>query len=528
MSSNSLGVNVAVTGRLPKRIVIVGNNESTWMAAACLSMQTRQLGCRITVVAAGPPVSEFVGESSTPSLLGLLSNLRIDEHDMMRMTEGTYRLATQFSDWVQNERDFWVPVAPLNGRQDAAAIFPDWFSERNQGRLLRPFHSYSLHWGAALAGKGPYGFSGPSQISRTGAYSFHLDGARFAGWLRSVALAHETEEVSGEIASINTNGRGGIAQLKLATGAIVASDFFFDCTGSESRLMRGALKDEFKCSDDFPSCDRTISVSLPGRRSVPPFTRITGLDAGYAWQSPLSKTVNAGYAFSTQFADDDTAWAQLQNLLSMDGLLSSNAGGQTENLVPEFASHRLGRQTHFWRDNVLALGTAAGVLDPLLSASRHLTQLSIESFIELFPERQANRTAVNYFNERMTRAFDELQEFAQLHYLLSKRTDTEFWNATKTTAAKWLNQKLALYAASGSVGPLAPEAVGQSSYWSLLAGCGRLPAKPTLLSRAADPASVQQSLRDILKSNEAALKDLPLHEELLDWIHMDGGMLKSA
>jgi tryptophan halogenase len=177
---------------------------------------------------------------------------------------------------------------------------------------------------------------------------------------------------------------------------------------------------------------------------------------------------------------------------------------------------------------VLALGTAAGILDPLISASRHLTQLAIESFIELFPERQANRTAVNYFNERITRAFDELQEFAQLHYVLSKRTDTDFWKATKSSTSASLDQKVALYAASGSVGTLAPEAVGQSSYWSLLAGCGRLPAKPTLLSKAADPASVQQSLRDILKSNELALKDLPLHEELLDWIHMDGGMLKSA
>jgi tryptophan halogenase len=527
MSSNSLGVNVAVTGRLPKRIVIVGNNESAWMAAACLSMQIRQLGCRITVVADGPPVSEFVGESSTPSLHGLLSNLRIDEHEMMRMTEGTYRLATQFSDWVQNERDFWTPVAPLNGRQDAAAIFPDWFSERSQGRLLRPFHSYSLHWGAALAGKGPYGFSGPSQISKTGAYSFHLNGAHFAAWLRSVALAHETEEISGEISSINTNGRGGIAQVKLATGAIVASDFFIDCTGSESRLMRGTLKDEFH-GNDFPSCDRTISVQLPGRRQVSPFTRVTGLAAGYAWQSPLARTVNAGYAFSTQFADDDSALGQLQNLLSMDGLLPKSADSESLQLRPEFVSRQLGRQTHFWRDNVLALGTAAGVLDPLISASRHLTQLAIESFIELFPERQANRTAVNYFNERITRAFDELQEFAQLHYVLSKRTDTDFWKATKSSTSASLDQKVALYAASGSVGTLAPEAVGQSSYWSLLAGCGRLPAKPTLLSKAADPASVQQSLRDILKSNELALKDLPLHEELLDWIHMDGGMLKSA
>jgi hypothetical protein len=40
---------------------------------------------------------------------------------------------------------------------------------------------------------------------------------------------------------------------------------------------------------------------------------------------------------------------------------------------------------------------------------------------------------------------------------------------------------------------------------------------------------IQSALRALLKSNESALKDLPLHEELLDWIHMgQGGLQKSA
>jgi len=79
------------------------------------------------------------------------------------------------------------------------------------------------------------------------------------------------------------------------------------------------------------------------------------------------------------------------------------------------------------------------------------------------------------------------------------------------------------------MGPLAPEAFGQSSYRYLLAGCGRLPTQPTAYARSADPAMIQQTLRSILKANESALKDLPLHEELLDWIHTgQNGLQKSA
>ena len=67
----------SVTGRLPRRIIIVGNNESAWMAAALLAAQSTPLECRVTVLANGPVQSEFPGEASLPSLRGLLTNLRI-------------------------------------------------------------------------------------------------------------------------------------------------------------------------------------------------------------------------------------------------------------------------------------------------------------------------------------------------------------------------------------------------------------------------------------------------------------------
>ncbi len=131
----------AIAGRLPKRIVILGNNESAWMAAACLGRQVTKLGCRISILPCGEPRAEFSGQASLPSLRGLLGNLQIDEHEMMRETQATYQLATQFSDWVQLERDFWKPFAPSE-RAANVSLFDAWFAERSAGRLLRPFHSY--------------------------------------------------------------------------------------------------------------------------------------------------------------------------------------------------------------------------------------------------------------------------------------------------------------------------------------------------------------------------------------------------
>ncbi|MFO0999995.1 MAG: tryptophan 7-halogenase [Planctomycetaceae bacterium] len=504
----------SVSGRLPRRIIIVGNNESAWMAAALLSAHSTPLEFRVTILANGPVQSEFPGEASLPSLRGLLANLRIDEHEMMRQCQGTYCLATQFSDWVQSERDFWKPFASEPSRPTALSLFEGWHVERSRGRLLRPFHSYSLHWAAALAGKSPYGFSGPSPISQSGAYAFHVDGELFAGWLRSVALRSGTEEIAGEIQQVAKNGRGGIAQIKLTDGTTLTGDFFVDCTGSDSRLMRLSLNDQFIHWNDRLLPDRMLLARLPGRRQIPPYTRITGLPAGWSWQIPLAYSVESGYLFQSALVSDDEAREQFQSLLKLDGITPD------EQLETSIGTCVSGRQTSFWRDNVLALGTSACRLDPLTSAGRHLSQLGLELFLELFPDRSCNRTLPEYYNQRMRLATDEIRDVTQLHYLLSKRKDSDFWNtAAATPVSPELTQRLALYEAVGHVGHLTPEALPESGYQYLLTGCGRLPATPTLQAKAADPNQIQQGLRDLLKFNETTLKNLPLHEELLDWIH---------
>lgn len=504
----------SVTGRLPRRIIIVGKNESAWMAAALLAAHAAPLECRVTVLVNGPVQSEFPGEASLPSLRGLLANLRIDEHEMMRQCQATYCLAAQFSDWVQSERDFWKPFSSEPGRPTALSLFEGWHVERSRGRLLRPFHSYSLHWGAALAGKSPYGFSGPSPISQSGAYAFHVDGQLFAGWLRRAALNAGAEEVSGEIQQVAKNGRGGIAQIKLQNGTTLAGDFFVDCTGPESRLMRTTLNDPFISWSDRLLTDRMICVRLPGRRQIPPYARITGLPAGWSWQMPLANCVESGYLFQSSLVSDMDAQEHLQSVLKLDGIKPED---QLENSTQPFVS---GRQTSFWRDNLLTLGTSACRLDPLASAGRHLTQLGLELFLELFPDRSCSRTLSEYYNERMRLAADEIRDATQLHYLLSKRKDSDFWcNASATPVSPELSQRLELYEAAGHIGHLTPEALPEAGYLYLLTGCGRLPASPTLQARAADPNQIQQGLRDLLKFNEAMLKNLPLHEELLDWIH---------
>ena len=503
------------TIRLPKRVVILGADVTAWMAAALLGRHFQRLGCRITVVSGGESSVPFRALSSLPSLVGLIRNLGVDEHEMMRDTRATYKLATQLSDWVQPERDSWLPFGFDRVRIEGLSLFDAWFAERSQGRLLRPFHSYSLHWAAALAGKSPHAFAGESPFATSGQYGLHVDTIAFTGWLRTVALKFGVEEICGDITKVFPNGRGGIAQVRLQDSVAVPGNLFLDCrTATDTQNKTAAIPDD--STDTVEPCDRLVSFRVPGIRQVPPYTQVIGQASGWAWRIPLAEEVDCGYLFSSKSLSDDQALQQLR-----DVCLTSTSQDEAEQVDPYFADfHPVAGRDVFWKDNVVTLGMAASYLEPLAMTNLHLWQVGVELLMELFPERSGSRASREEYNRRMQTVIREARDFTQLHYALSQRDDTTFWQtAGGLTLSDELQHRLAVYDASGATVAVSAESVPELQYQYLLAGCGRLPQRAAIKAASMPPARIQQVLRELVKTNETILKDLPLHEELLDWIH---------
>lgn len=499
---------------LPRRIVVVGGGAAGWMAAVLLARCLKQAGTVVTVIE--PPAERGlgVGEATIPSILRLLDNLQADEAEMMRACSATYKLGIQFADWVRLERDSWHPFGVCGARIDGRDLFPYWHAERSQGRLLRPYHSYSVHWAAALAGKGPHA-EGGSPIAHTRSYAFHMDAVAFATFLRKRAIAEGVEPLEGTVASVDLDARGDIAEVRLADGRGVAGDLFIDCTGFRAQLIGETLRDPFISWNDRLLCDRAVATRIPAARQVASFTRATALSSGWHWTIPLTSRTGVGYVYSSRHVDDEQAWDELRQAVAHE-----NGGDADEPIAPLFLRLRVGRQTSFWKGNVIAIGLAAGFIEPLESTGLHLAQVAIELLLELLPDRRAPDLLRAVYNQRMTRIFDEVRDFVQLHYLASGRRDTPFWQeASGAAASDSLRRRLDAYDECGWLEDLLPEAFPDTSWFHILAGAGRLPRRPAPLTFAAPPGHVQGVLAAILRQNEQAVQRLESHRDLLDRIH---------
>jgi len=183
---------------------------------------------------------------------------------------------------------------------------------------------------------------------------------------------------------------------------------------------------------------------------------------------------------------------------------------------------RVGRLKEFWKGNVIALGLASGFIEPLESTGIHLTQVAIETLLEFLPDRLSNDTIKKVYNHRMASLYDEVKDFVQLHYWLSKREEAFWRDAREAPLSSALVERLELYEDCGWIDGLRSDGFQETSYYHILSGSGRLPRRPSALSLATDPNRTQEVLQQILQQNESMLAQLPLHREMLDWVHTAG------
>lgn len=499
---------------LPKRIVIVGGGATGWMAAVLLGRCFSSLGVKVTVIEPPGKRGIGVGEATIPSILRLLDNLGVEEKEFMVACDATYKLGIQFSDWLQVDRDYWHPFGVCGARIDGKDLFHYWFAERSQKRVLRPYHSYSLHWGACLASKSPHLFGGLSPITQTRSYAFHMDAVRLADWLQSNATEkYGVEHLTDTVEGFSPNGRGGIAQLRLASGRSIPAELFLDCTGFQSQLIQQFLGVEFMDWSSELLCDRAVAIRTAASRSPSPYTRATALEAGWYWSIPLCSRMGLGYVYSSKHIDDERALQQLTSTTVSAG------HPPLENSEPLFLKLRVGRLKEFWKGNVIALGLASGFIEPLESTGIHLTQVAIELLLDYLPDRRSNESLKAVYNQRMGSLYDEVKDFVQLHYLLSKREEPFWRDARQAPLSAPLTARLELYDECGWIDGLKSDGFQETSYYHILTGNGRLPRRPASLSLANDPNRTQEVLQQILQQNESMLAQLPAHREMLDWVH---------
>jgi len=299
--------------------------------------------------------------------------------------------------------------------------------------------------------------------------AYHIPNKNFIDYLHRKVKQLGADVIDGEIVEVNRHDSGDVKSLQLKDGREIEGDFFVDCTGFESLLLKKTMGAKFVSFGDALLCDAAVVGSWKRPEddaNIHPYTTAETMDHGWCWRIDFLDIVTRGYVFSTAHCSPDDAMRELKE---------KNPALGDDLRVIRFPS---GRYDRFWIGNVAGVGNASGFVEPLEATALHLIAAQCWALVAAIRDgdRHPSEAIKAIENRHYAESWDDVRDFLALHYRFNRKLDTPFWqHCREKIPLGGAEELVAAYAETGPALPLGglipPASIfGYIGYINLLVG----------------------------------------------------------
>lgn len=528
-----------------KTVVVVGGGNAGWLTAGRIAAEHRlalqqqsqqpphnqtQQALRVILIEAPgiPPIG--VGEGTWPTMRSTLLALGIRETDFINACEVSFKQGAKFARWVDGSaEDFYYHplVLPQGfGKTDMAGFWQHG-SQQQPGQQQGKGWDWSsfandLSYQPAVceASKAPKTIRHPEYAALAN-YAYHLDSGKFGVFLQKHCIEQlGVEHIVDTVVAVHSQPCGDIAGVETQQHGVIHGDLFIDCSGFSALLIGKHYQVPFVSCRDVLFIDRALAVQVPydsPDAEIASHTISTAQDAGWIWDIGLQHRRGVGYVYASRYCSDDEAHATLRRYV----------GPALDQLQVRPIHINSGHRAHFWHRNCVAVGLAAGFLEPLEASALVLVELSAQFIAAQLPaNRQVMDIVARRFNDTFLYRWQRIIDFLKLHYMLTRRPEP-FWqdNCKADTIPASLQDLLLLWQhrAPGDLDFTSNnEVFPAASYQYVLYGMGFRGQPPARAYAPADWELALSQLEHNRKLTAQALATLPSHRELLNKIRQFG------
>jgi tryptophan halogenase len=493
-----------VTDRRISSVAIVGGGTAGWMAAAGLAKSLAGMQVRIRLIESRQIGPIGVGEATIPPIMDFIRQLGIDENELVREIKATFKLGIGYRDWTRIGHSYFHPFGPTGSGLGAVSFPAYWLKMYLEGKATR-LEDYSIQAVAAEQGRFARPIHAPNTPLNKISYALHFDASQFARYLRRFAEAHGVQRTEGHVRHASLRPEDGfIESVSLESGEVIVADLFIDCSGFRGVLIEEALGTGYDDWSHWLPCDRALVVQSERTAAPPPYTQVTARDAGWQWRIPLQHRDGNGYVYCSAYTGDDSARAVLE------GNLPGNALGE-----PTSLRFTPGRRRRAWNKNCVALGLAAGFLEPLEATSIHLIQRGIAMLLRFFPDRDFAPADIERYNRTVEFEFGRVRDFLLLHYSQTERSEL-FWDHCRAIApTDTLREKIDLFRSHGRILREESELFPVLSWLSVLVGQNIIPRRYDPMVDGLDSGKIQSKLDEVRDAVRRCADAMPSHEDFI-------------
>lgn len=409
-----------------KKIIILGGGSAGWLTAGILAghYATGTDALEICLIESPDVPTIGVGEGTWPSMRTTLKKIGLSETEFIRECDVSFKQGSKFKNWVQDDTSAYYHPFTLPLSDGELNLAEAWLPHADKIAFADAVCSQRWisdnHLGPKLITTPEYG-----DIVN---YGYHLDAGKFAKLIQRHCIEKlGVTLIVDHVDDVISKDNGDIAALVTRTQGHQQADLFIDCSGAHARLIGQHYGIPVVDKKRYLFNDSALAVQVPYFSDDAPIescTLSTAKSMGWIWDIGLPSRRGVGHVYSSAHTRDETVANSLRAYLA-DSIGRKRA--------EEFEFRKLtfvpGHRAKFWHKNCVAVGMAAGFIEPLEATALVLIELSAQTILERLPaNRKQMEWVETYFNNSFTQHWNRIVEFLKLHYVLSQRIDSDYWH----------------------------------------------------------------------------------------------------
>lgn len=485
------------------RLVVAGRDAALWLSANVIATALKPCGLSVTAVELPSHLGAGDVYVALPAMEALHNRLGIDEHALLRATQGSYSLGQNFVDQVGGSPQFMHAFGAYGAPIDDKDFLAYWVKARGMG-LSVELENFSLTAAAARHGRLLIPNDETEAYGRSD-YGYHLPARAYVRGLRALALEQGVEvHESDSMEAVLDPDTGAIHALELGGGRRVEGQFFVDASGSGAELIGKMPEARWQSWRGHFAADRYLSASGPRLGSLPLYAELRAWAGGWAALYPSQAATHVIQAYSSESSSDEHA---------LHGAVAACAFALRDPVVRRSDP---GRRTLIWERNCVAIGEAGCTFDPVHGVDLHAIQLGLVHLLSQFPATVEFAAARDEYNRIIRSSFDRVRDFQSAYYALNRYGSSAFWSAARAAPlSSELAHTIATFRARGEIAPREDESFLPDSWRALFIGHGLIPETYLPTIDRTPPEAVKAEFRRMLGFVREQVLKQPSHDPYL-------------
>lgn len=380
-------------------ILVVGGGTAGLIAAIILKIK---LNLQIDIVHSKNIGIIGVGEGSTEHWKEFMNYAGIDQYELIKETDATYKCGIMFQNW--SEKDYLHCVAgPFDSKTaQYHYVYAKQISENKN--LLNPV----TFWENKIDSR----FFNNSEIFP--ANQFHFNTQKLNDFLIKKAKMLGIIVYEDDITDVCLKEDGYINYCQ-GKKQNYKYDFYIDSTGFKKLLIE-KLGGKWKSFSDYLKMKSAIVFQTEDEEEYNFWTTSRALDYGWLFRIPVWGRHGNGYIFDSDYISADEAHCEIEKLFH-----------KTIKINKQF-NFDPGCLENCWIKNCCAIGLSASFVEPL-EASSIGTSIQ-QSFLLMHRITQYDDNVIKKYNKSINDIMENIRDFICLHYI-TKKNNTNFWKDLK-------------------------------------------------------------------------------------------------